>query len=380
MNKTAWVVVALIVLGGLIWWGTSQHTVAPVGDTYKVGVILPLTGDAAVYGEPLGKVLQIGVDEINAAGGINGKPMELIVEDGKCNGQDGANAAQKLINVDQVQIIIGGFCSSETLAAIPIAEGAKVAMISASASSPKLTGISNYFVRNYPSDSAQGKVLADIAYNDKGWKNVAFIQEQTDYAQGVYQAFSDEFQKLGGSITNESFPTETTDFRSIVSKVKGEKPDAVFLSVQTPASAGRIMTQMQQLAWMPHLLVSDVVPGDPDTVSNYKGILEGALAAEFGVDRSNAKFSAMVASYKAKFGDEPPYQGYAQTVYDAAYLVRDALVAVGNDGTKLTNWFHTSVKDWQGAAGVTTIAPNGDPLTGHRPEVITGGKVVPYTK
>ncbi|MBI3573589.1 penicillin-binding protein activator [Candidatus Kaiserbacteria bacterium] len=368
MNKSwLWVVVGIVVIGGLLWWGTSNKSVSmtDTGTTYKVGVLLPLSGDGAVYGEPARNIYQIAVDEINATGGINGKPMELVVEDSKCNGQDSANATQKLINIDKVQVIIGGFCSSESLAAVPVVAQAKVALISAGSSSPKLTAISPYFVRNYPSDSAQGSILATVAYNDKGWKKVAFMQEQTDYALGVQTAFSDAFTKLGGTVTNEQFPTETTDFRSIVSKVKGQNPDAVFVSVQTPAVATRIFTQMTQLGWKPKLMVSDTVMGDPQTVSANKGILEGALGAEFGIDATNQKFSGMIASYKAKYGAEPPYQAYAQTEYDSVFIVHDAIAAVGYDGAKIAQWLHTSVQNWQGAAGSVTIGPDGEPAAGH---------------
>lgn len=377
LPKWVWVVVVLVVLIG--GWMLLKDKPAPVDGPVKVGVVLPLTGDAAVYGEPLANVIRIAAEDINAAGGVNGNPIELIVEDGKCDGAAAANAAQKLVNVDHVKVIIGGFCSSESLSMVPIAEAGKVAMISPGSSSPKLTDISKYFVRNYPSDSTQGDVLANIAYTDKGWKKVAFIQEQTDYALGVYTAFSDKFTELGGATTNESFPTENTDFRSIVTKVQGQSPDAVFISVQTPAVATRILTQMSQLGWKPNIMVSDTVPGDPDTVEQNKAILEGALAAEFGVDKSNPKFSEIIGAYKAKYGEEPPYQSYAQTVYDSVYLVRDAVAAAGYDGTKIAQWLR-NVKDWQGAAGVITIGDNGDPLIGHRAEVIMGGKVGPYSR
>lgn len=378
-NKGIWVVVAVIVVGGLVWWGTS-HKAAPVGDTYKVGVILPLTGDAAPYAEGARNIYQLALDEINNAGGVNGKPMQLIIEDGKCNGQDAASAAQKLINVDQVQVIIGGFCSGESLAVVPIATQAKVAMANPGSSSPKLTGISPYFMRDYPSDSAQGKVLADIAYNDKGWRNIVFIQEQTDYAQGVYQSFADEFQKLGGKvIDNQQFPTETTDFRSLVSKVKSENPDALFVDTQTAASAGRVFTQISQLGWMPKILVSDVTIGDPATLMANKTLLEGALGAEFGVDPTNPKYAALVASYKAKYGTDMPFQSYGQAEYDIVYLVRDALVAVGYDGTAIANSLR-NVKDWQGASGSITIQSDGDRASGHSPETVKNGMMVPYTK
>ncbi|MES2134783.1 MAG: ABC transporter substrate-binding protein [Patescibacteria group bacterium] len=381
MNKT-WLAIGAIVVLGLIVWGVSSMG-GKSADTstgpIKVGVIVPLTGDAAVYGEPGRNITQLAVDEINAAGGINGREMELIVEDGKCNGQDAASATQKLVNVDKVQVIIGAFCSGESLAAVPVAASGKVAMISPGSSSPKLTDVSPYFVRNYPSDATQGSVLANIAYTDKGYKKIAFIQEQTDYAAGVYTAFSNVFSGLGGTVTNEAFPTETSDFRSIISKVKGQNPDAVFIDTQTPAVTGRILAQMEQLGWKPKLFVSDILPGDTKTVEAHKAILEGTLAAEVGVDPSNPKFAALLVAYKAKYGVELPFQSYAQTEYDSVYLVRDAILAVGNDGTKVAAWLHT-VKDWQGAAGSVTIGTNGDPVAGHRPEVIMAGKPVPYVK
>ena len=382
MNNTlGWGVLVVVVLAiaGYLVWGPSTGNQLAEGPV-KIGVILPLTGDAAVYGEPAKNILQLAADEINAAGGIDGNSIELIFEDAKCGGPGGANAAQKLVNVDGVKVIIGGFCSSESLAAVPIAEAAKVAMLSPGSSSPMLTNVSAFFARNYPSDSTQGSVLANIAYTDKGWKKVAFIQEQTDYALGVFTAFSDTFTGLGGTVTNEQFPTENTDFRSIVSKVKGTNPDAVFLSTQTPAVTARILVQMKQLGWKPNLLVADVVPGDPKTVSENAEMLEGTLAAEFGVDLSNSKFAAMIAAYKAKHGDEPPYQGYAQTEYDSVYIVSAAISAVGYDGEKIAKWLRSEVKGWEGAAGLVTIGENGDPITGHRPEVIMDGKVVPYVK
>ena len=383
MKNIIWIVIVVVIIGGLVWWGTANDSTAPAAETgpVKIGVITPSTGDAAVYAEPARRIIQMAADEINAIGGVvDGRLIELIFEDGKCIGQDAANAAQKLINVDGVEVILGGLCSSETLAVVPIAEAAKVAVLSFGASSPKLTGISPYFVRNYPSDSTQGSVLANIAYTDKGYKKIAFIQEQTDYALGINNAFTEVFTQLGGTIVaNEQFPTETSDFRSIVSKVKALNPDAVFVDTQTPAVSARVLTQMKQLGWKPKLLVADIVPGDPKTVSENKDMLEGTLGAEFGVGTSNEKFNAMIAAYKAKFGEEPPYQGYAQTEYDSVYLVRDAIAAVGYDGTKVAEWLHT-VKDWQGAAGSVTIGANGDPVTGHRAEVIMDGKVIPYVK
>ena len=105
----------------------------------KIGFIGPLTGDAAVYGEPVENVTKLAVKEINASGGINGRPLEVIYEDSLCDGKGAATAMQKLANVDKLEFVIGGFCSSESLGAAPIANEHKIVLFSPGSSSAALT-------------------------------------------------------------------------------------------------------------------------------------------------------------------------------------------------------------------------------------------------
>ncbi len=395
MNNTTKTILGVIVVVVLVWAGyamyqkpksenktnqTSQTKQTSQSGPYKIGVLLPLTGDAASYGEPGQKVYQMAVDEINSSGGANGQNLQLVVEDSKCTGKDSANAMQKLVNVDKVQVVIGGFCSSESLAAVPIAETSKVAMLSAASSSPDLTGKSTYFARNYPSDSSQGAVLAEVAYNKESITKVAFIQEQTDYPLGIYKAFNQKFTALGGTVTKQEFPSSTTDFRTVITKAKAENPDALFVDTQAPAGAQRILKQLAEAKWKTRLIINDTTAGDPKTIQDNKALLEKALTAEFGVDSSNAKFQLLLKNYKQKFGADLPFQSYGQTEYDAPFIVRDAIVAVGYDGTKIANWLHGSVNNWQGASGNVTIGSDGDLVGGHKAEIIMGGKVMPYTK
>ncbi len=373
LKLVIWAVIVLVVvwLGYRFWSQSSEKTVSP--DTTAIGFMGPLSGDAAAYGEPYRRMIELAVEEVNNEGGIDGKFLEVIYEDSKCNGKDGANAAQKLINVDKVRVIIGPFCSSESLAAIPVAEAAAVALLSPGASSPDLTGKSRFFSRNYPSDATQGKVLAEAA-NQRGWKKVAVLQEQSDYPLGIYKAFSENFEKLGGTVVKEEFPTNTTDFRSLLTKLKAEKPDALLIDPQTPANGERSLKQLSDLKWKPALMINDAVAGDPKTIENNKDILEGALAAEFGVDPENPKFQHAIQAYKDKYGEEPPFQSYAQTEYDAVFLVRDALLAVGYDGAAVADWYRTVV-DWEGASGLTTIGSDGDRVGGHVLKIVKNGKV-----
>ncbi len=390
-NTTKWVigvVIVLVVVIGLVQANKKDSNQPSNSDgakskvelsgPVKVGVILPLTGDAAAYGEPMRNALTLAVEDVNKGGGVDGKDITLIYEDGKCSGKDAASAASKLVNVDKVQVIIGGFCSSESLAALPVVETAKVALFSGGSSSPDLTGKSRFFFRDYPSDASQGKVLAELAWK-RGIKKVAFIQEQLDYPLGIYKAFSVRFQELGGALVKEEFPSNATDFRSSLTKLRSQNPDALFIDTQTGAGAERILKQLADLQWKPQLFLTDATAADAKTMETNKVQVEGAFAAEFGTDPTSPQFMHLADSYKAKYGAEMPYASYTQTEYDAVLIVRDAIKAVGYDGTKIAEWART-LKDWPGASGKVTIGADGDRAGGHIPKVVRNGKTEPVTE
>ncbi len=377
LKNTIIAVVVIVIIGAIAWYGWSNKSAGTdlaEGEPIKIGVISPMTGDGAVYGEPYVNILRLAADEINVAGGIDGHDVELIVEDGKCSGASAASAAQKLVNVDKVQIIIGGICSSESLAVIPVAEQSKVIVFSPGSSSPDLTDASKFFVRNYPSDNTQGIVLAKAAL-ERDMKKVAFMQEQTDYAIGIFNSFSGEFENGGGAVVNETYVSETSDFRSQLNKLKAENPDALFLDVQTPAAAQRILKQLIELNWKPQIIFSDVA-SDPATVASAPTLTEGALSAQYGINPGNTKFESLKSNYTAKFGGELPFPSYAQTEYDALYLIRDAVEEVGYSGEKVAKWLR-GVKNWEGASGLTTIKSNGDRDGGHVLNVVKNGVTVP---
>lgn len=349
--------------------GTSDEKI-------KIGFIGPLTGEAATYGIALQNVVQLAADEINTEGGINGRVLEIVYEDGKCNGADAATAMRKLANVDQVEIVLGGFCSSESFGAEPVATENEIFLFSVGSSSPDLTGISPFFARSYPSDATQGNVLADIA-DSNGWKLVAFIQEQQDYPLGIFNAFASRFEELGGVVVKEEFPTGETDFRSALLKLRDNNPDALFIDTQTPIAAERILNQLQDMNWKPNILVSDAVSGDLDAVERNAEILEGALAAEFGTDENNEKFQNLLSNYKNKYGTDLTFLSYAQTEYDGVYIVKEAIEAVGYDGEKVAEYVR-GLQNFEGASGTVNIGEDGDRTAGHVAKIIINGTTVPF--
>ncbi|HLG25881.1 MAG TPA: ABC transporter substrate-binding protein, partial [Candidatus Gracilibacteria bacterium] len=257
----------------------TEETAMEEGDTVTIGGILPLTGEGAAYGDPMQKVAQIALDKVNAAGGVNGKKLSVIWEDGKCNGADAANAANKLINVDKVKVIYGGFCSSETLAIAPIAEKAGVVVLSPGSSSPDITNAGDFIFRNYPSDASQGKVLAEYV-NSKGLKKVAILSEQNDYTLGIQKVFEEKFKELGGTVEVQTYLPQDSDFRTPLVKLKAGTPDALFINPQTPAKADLAFKQVEELQWDVQLIGNDVVAGYQDLISKYKDLVDGMIVAE----------------------------------------------------------------------------------------------------
>ena len=382
MSNGTKTLLAIVVILILIWIGYAIVSSGPASPTatstpvvltpIKVGVIAPLTGDGATYGEPMRNLIQLAGDEINAAGGVAGRPLQFVFEDDRCNGGAAVSAAQKLVSVDKVDVAIGSACSGATIPAVPVFAGAKIVLESPAASSPDLTGISPYFFRDYPSDAAQAVTLAQYFANDKKWKKVAVLQEQTDYASALRKATDKEFSQFGGKTIVEEFAPGITDFRSSLAKLKAANPDALMLCLQTTAPLERVLKQLSELKWKPKIILTDSTIGDPAAMSKFKSQLEGAIGAEFGTDPANPKFQHMNEAYKAKYGTEIPYISYGQTEYDAVYILRDGIAAVGTDGDKLAAWTRT-IKDWEGASGKVTIGENGDRVGGPVLKIVHNG-------
>jgi branched-chain amino acid transport system substrate-binding protein len=327
----------------------------------KIGVIYSLTGDAAAYGIPVQRATKIAIDEINAKGGIDGKKLEAIYEDGKCNPIDSNTAAQKLVNIDKVKVIIGGICSGETLGAAPITEKAKVILFSPTSTSPDVTNAGDFVFRTAPSDAFAGVVASEYSYNELGAKKAAIVSESTDYSQGLRRVFSENFKKLGGEIVaNEVYNTEDTDFRSQVTKVKAAKPDLIYLAPQTDAKGLLLMRQIKDAGLNQQIVSSETLIGR-NTVDENAELLEGLIGVEQKFDEKGLKASKMLAEYTRQANEEAPFPGFMSGAYDIVYLLYDAMREVGNDGEAIRDYLY-GVKDYNGAVGKISFDENGDVL------------------
>jgi len=248
MSNTAKWIVGVVVVALVVWGlvatnknknqdGSGNVTKSEETGPIKIGLIGPMTGDQAGIGQNEQAAVQIAVDEVNKAGGVKGRNLEVIYEDGKCSGAPASSAANKLINVDKVPVILGGVCSGETMAFAATANQGKTVVLSPCSSSPKVTDAGDYIFRNYPSDNFQGDYAAKYIYNTLAKKKAAVLYVNSDYGVGIQQVFSKSFEGLGGSVVmNEGFDPANKDSRTLLSKVKSSGADIIYYVGYTETS------------------------------------------------------------------------------------------------------------------------------------------------
>lgn len=343
--------------------------------SYKIGVMYPLSGDGAAYGLPIQRATKIAIDEINAKGGVNGRKLEAIYEDSKCNPKDGNAAAQKLVNIDKVKVIIGGVCSGETLGAAPITEANKVILISPSATSPDITKAGDFVFRLAPSDAYAGIVASEYAFNNLKVEKAAIISEATDYAQGLRKVFIENFVKLGGKmVADETYNPEDTDFRTQVTKVKASNPDVIYLVPQTVPKGILLVKQIKEAGIKQQLLTAEVLIGR-NVIKENAAYMEGLIGVEQKFDDKASKASALLGKYRKQAKEEPPFPAFMSAAYDIVYLLADAIKENGYDSERIKYYLY-ALKDYDGAVGKVTVDENGDPIMEYSVKQVSDGELV----
>ena len=272
---------------------------------------------------------QMAVDEINEAGGINGRMLELIVEDSKCNAQDAITAYNKLTDVDGVKIILGTSCSGAMLGAAPLAEKDGVVMFSGLATNPDIAEAGDYIFRTALSDATVGVDTGNVLWAD-GIRRLATISESTDYAEGVRRTTAEHFQSLGGEIVaEERYASETIDFRSQLEKLLGANPDAVHVASQAEAAGGTILKQLRELGY-DGPIYTDVVPIGTTAQEIAGDAATGVKAIAPDLDPANAKAQEVLASFRERY-NYVTLRWFLGSVYDTVHIAAECLKQTGDD-------------------------------------------------
>jgi branched-chain amino acid transport system substrate-binding protein len=361
------IIVAVALLVILLTGCGSQVTGEVVKeDVIKIGFISPMTGSAATYGLPAAKAAIMAAEQINAEGGILGKQIELIVEDGACNAKLATNAANKLIHMDDVNVILGGHCSTESLAIAPIVNENKVLQFASITSSKDFTNSGDYSFRNMPSSDYYAFRLAEYAYNVKDVRKVAVVYEQLDFPMSVYLSFAKSFEELGGEIvTVQAYYSDETDFRSRLLKVSESGADAILFSSHGEDDAILYYRQLAELGMLDEYeLIANVVGANQKVFDETNGLSAGAFTVGPYVDPARWQTAKMLQEFNTMYGQNPQTDYFfVASSYDALYLIKDAIESCSGDEVECLKDFLYSVEHWEGAAGTVSFDENGDVLS-----------------
>ena len=350
-----WLVVLVLIVGGLIVWGSRGGTKA-AKEPIKIGFIGPLTGDAANIGQNAKAAVEIAVGEVNAAGGITGRSLEVVYEDGKCNGKDASSAANKLINVDKVPVILGGACSGETSSFTGVAEQSKTVVLSYCSSAPAITQAGDYIFRDYPSDLYQGAFGANHIFTTLGKKKAAVLYVKSDWGSGIKDVFVDNFKKLGGTIVaEEGYDQTARDLRTSLTKIKAARPEVLYFLGYTEASVPGIK-QAQDLGLKAALFGGDAW----DDSKIWTQVGKAGESAMYSVVSAplNDQFKA---SMKAKVGNDE-ITACTPTAYDGLKLLAGVIGKVGVNGEAIKNELYQTVYTGGVSAAEIKFDQNGDPV------------------
>jgi len=209
-----------------------------------IGAVIPLSGALASFGPRFQVAAQLALDEVNKAGGVLGRRVELIVRDSGTNPQQGVQAATDLINVNKVQVIFGAAASGVTIPISSVTVPAKVVLISPSATSPAITNLKDddFVFRTAPPDTLQGIVLAALARFFRRYTRIAIIARNDAYGAGLADVTKNVFERLGGKANVVLYETNVTDFSAQIAAATQDKPDAISLITFDEGEA--LITQM----------------------------------------------------------------------------------------------------------------------------------------
>ena len=298
------------------------------GRPYRIGVMDSLTGAGTTYGGALWQAKQMAAAEINAAGGINGRMLELVVADSRCRAESAVAAYRRLIQDDGVKIILGASCSDAMLAAAPLAQADGVVMLSASATHPDIAQTGDYIFRTALNSRQVGIDTANTMWA-AGVRNLATFTESTEYAMGLHRATAAHFEELGGKVTEEdNFPSGLNDFKPLLAPLLADNPDALHIAPQSENSGGGSIRDARALGYDGPIYTEVVTMGSE--ALRIAGDAAGVTAIMVALRPDNAKAQEVLANFHARHGHSSP-SWFIASGYDNVYLAAECLQQTGDD-------------------------------------------------
>jgi branched-chain amino acid transport system substrate-binding protein len=332
------------------------------GATIKIGFLGALTGDVAMFGKPTLEGMKMAAEELNAAGGILGKKVEIVEADNRGDKQEGASVTQKLISRDNVIAIVGDPTTGITKVAAPIAQKAQVLLISAGATGPGVVENGDFIFRNTLLDSVAIPACIDFFANDLKYKKVAIItSDNNDYSVGFSQTFRDAAKGKGIEIVaDEKIKDGDKDFSGQVTNIKAKKPDVIFFSGYYTEGA-LIMKEARKQGVKANMFGGDGL-FSPELIKLGGSAVEGTMSAlGFSPEQASPETAKFIESFSKKFAGQVPGLFDAQG-YDGVMMIADAIKRANSADPKVFKTTMAATKNFQGVSGTISIRANREPI------------------
>lgn len=344
--------------------GSAASKGTEIGKTFKLGYDLELSGGVAAYGNAGKNGANLAVDEINKAGGIDGKQITVVSKDNKSDNAEAATVVSNLINNDKVNAVIGSMTSGAVKSMTPNITKGAVPLVTPAGTDDTLTvtngEVNEYIFRSTFQDSYQGKVLANYTTNElKAKKVVLYYDNSSDYAKGIAKSFEKTYD--GKIVDKVSFQSGDKDFQATLSKIKGEDFDAIVMPGYYNET-GLITKQARELGIEQPILGGDgfsdptfiTLAGDAAATNVY--YVSGYSAKALATD-TTTKF---IAAYQAKYKSEPSM--FDALSYDAVYMVKQAAEDTKAKTSVDVKDGLTKLKNFKGATGEITVDKDHNPV------------------
>jgi len=362
------VMCALLVVAMVGCGGTAADA-----DSIKIGGLAPLTGDVSLYGINCNNGVKLAVEEINAAGGINGKKIDYIVYDEKGDATEAVTAYNKLVSNDNVVALIGDVTSTPCLAVAQVAVQDNLPMITATGTAKDITLVGDNVFRACFIDPYQGELMASYAYNVLGAKTAAILYDtSSDYSVGLTDTFVAQAQALGlNVVAKEGYTAGDVDFKAQLTKIAGQNPDVLFLP-EYYEDIALIAPQARDAGVAATLLGADgwdsvVENMDASSISAVEG---SYFCAHASLKSTDPDMVAFVELYTETYGEAPNM--FAALGYDAAKILFAAIDAADStDADAIIAALNAT--DYAGLTGNVTYDANGDPIKSAAIMTITNG-------
>jgi len=355
--KKIWITIGLIAVVVLVILLAVTQTKKEPGEI-KIGSILSLTGRGAKFGIDSKNAIDLAVEKINTS---NEYPftLKVIYEDDKGEASTAVSALRKLIEVDNVPVIVGFILSNNALACAPIAESKKVNLLITNASAEKIKDAGDYIFRIRETAATNGKEMAKYSRDTLNVNTSAILYANAENGVSYAQAFRDKSIELGGKILlSEAFEEGEKDFRSLILKIKEKDPEAVYLA-GLPPEMGQILYQSKEQGFRPKFWLGSSGAEDPMLIEIAKEGAEDLIISSppFDLYSEDEKVQNFVKKYKAKYNYEPGPPG--ANAYDAIYIIAEVIKKYGKTADDIKRGLY-QVKNYNGVGGNITIDEFGE--------------------